>query len=119
MTQRIVTTAYRYKPPPRKRKAVPLAGPAVVTKRAQLPKAAPDAVTRRDRVAAPPPANDDRKAATSSHDATKSAIVTTAGQKQAKLDRARRQDDRPEDPGASAAMRAWLERAMRGRGPAG
>jgi hypothetical protein len=28
---RIVTTYYRYKPPPRKRKAVPLAGPAVVT----------------------------------------------------------------------------------------
>jgi hypothetical protein len=26
----IVTTSYRYKPPPRKRKAVPLAGPAVV-----------------------------------------------------------------------------------------
>jgi hypothetical protein len=28
---RIVTTHYRYKPPPRKRKAVPLAGPTVVT----------------------------------------------------------------------------------------
>jgi hypothetical protein len=28
---RIVTTHYRYKPPPRKRKAAPLAGPAVVT----------------------------------------------------------------------------------------
>jgi hypothetical protein len=28
---RIVTTHYRYKPPPRKRKAPPLAGPAVVT----------------------------------------------------------------------------------------
>ena len=28
---RIVTTHYRYKPPPRKRKAVPLASPAVVT----------------------------------------------------------------------------------------
>ena len=28
---RIVTAHYRYKPPPRKRKAVPLAGPAVVT----------------------------------------------------------------------------------------
>jgi hypothetical protein len=27
---RIVTTTYRYKPPPRKRKAVPLAAPAVV-----------------------------------------------------------------------------------------
>jgi hypothetical protein len=28
---RIVTSTYRYKPPPRKRKAAPLAGPAVVT----------------------------------------------------------------------------------------
>jgi hypothetical protein len=28
---RVVTTHYRYKPPPRKRKAAPLAGPAVVT----------------------------------------------------------------------------------------
>jgi hypothetical protein len=28
---RIVTTTYRYKPLPRKRKAVPLAGPAIVT----------------------------------------------------------------------------------------
>jgi hypothetical protein len=27
----IVTTSYRYKPPPRNRKAVPLAGPAIVT----------------------------------------------------------------------------------------
>jgi hypothetical protein len=28
---RIVTYAHRYKPPPRKKQAVPLAGPAVVT----------------------------------------------------------------------------------------
>jgi hypothetical protein len=31
----IVTTAYRYKRPPRKQQAAPLAGPAVVTKRAR------------------------------------------------------------------------------------
>ena len=30
---RIVTSTYRYKRPPRKRKAVPLEGPAIVTKR--------------------------------------------------------------------------------------
>jgi hypothetical protein len=30
---RIVTYAHRYKPPPRKKQAAPLAGPAVVTKR--------------------------------------------------------------------------------------
>ena len=29
---RIVTAAYRYKPPPRKRKAVAIAGPAIVRK---------------------------------------------------------------------------------------
>ena len=36
----IVTSTYRYKPPPRKRKTVPLAGPAVMTpkrKRGLLP----------------------------------------------------------------------------------
>jgi hypothetical protein len=32
---RIVTTHYRYRPPPRKRKAAPLAGPAIVTPRRQ------------------------------------------------------------------------------------
>jgi hypothetical protein len=31
---RIVTTSYRYKRPPRKRKAVAIAGPAIVRKRA-------------------------------------------------------------------------------------
>ena len=53
---RIVTTDYRYKRPPRKRKTAPLADPAVVTNRAGKPKPEPTAVT------APPPANDDRKA---------------------------------------------------------
>ena len=32
---RIVTSTYRYKRPPRKRKAVPLEGPAIVRKRAR------------------------------------------------------------------------------------
>ena len=34
MPSRIVTSTYRYKRPPRKRKAVPLEVPAIVTKRA-------------------------------------------------------------------------------------
>ena len=34
MPTRIVTATYRYKRPPRKRKAVPLEGPAIVGKRA-------------------------------------------------------------------------------------
>jgi hypothetical protein len=67
---RIVTYAHRYKRPPRKKQAVPLEMPAVVTKRATLPSgrkraAEPPVVT------APPPANADGKPAPS-------AIVTTA-----------------------------------------
>lgn len=102
---RIVTTTYRYKRPPWKQQAVSLAGPAVVTRRARKPEtervgqtsAEPTAVT------APPPANDDRKP----------AIVTAAPR------RGRKgkvwQDGGPPD----AAMRAWLEKAKWGRGPAG
>jgi hypothetical protein len=53
----IVTTHYRYKRPPRKRKAVAIEAPAIVRKAK--------------------PGNDNRpEAATSSHDETKSAIVT-------------------------------------------
>jgi hypothetical protein len=59
---RIVTTVHRYKPPPRKRKAVAIAGPVLRTEQAAEP------------------------------------------------------DD---DPEADAAMRAWLERAKWGHGPAG
>jgi hypothetical protein len=59
MPARIVITTYRYKRSPRKRKAIPLEGPAVVTKRRALPsvgkhKPEPDVL---------PPANDDRKSA--------------------------------------------------------
>jgi hypothetical protein len=67
---RIVTSTYRYKRPPRKRKAVPLEGPAIVTKRAPAPQ--PASAPR-----PPAPANDDRKSAeTSPRRAEKSAIVT-------------------------------------------
>jgi hypothetical protein len=38
MHGRIVTYAHRYKRPPRKQQAAPLAGPAVVTRRARLPR---------------------------------------------------------------------------------
>ena len=57
MPDRIVTYAHRPKRPPRKRQAAPLAGPAVVARRARKPKAEPAAVT------APPPANNDRRPA--------------------------------------------------------
>jgi hypothetical protein len=46
--------------------------------------------------------------------------VITASRKQMKLERAsRRQENRAEDPETAATMRAWLEKAMWGRGPAG
>ncbi len=52
---RIVTSTYRYKRPPRKKKPVLLEVPAIVTKRAASPQAsAPKAAA---------PANDDRKSA--------------------------------------------------------
>ena len=55
-TSAVVTDVHRYKPPPRKKQAAPLPGPAVVTKRARPRKAGPTAA-----VATPLPANDDRK----------------------------------------------------------
>jgi hypothetical protein len=87
----IVTTHYRYKPPPRKRKTVPLAGPTVVTakssRRPVLGKTAAEVLnapvlgrsgamqpsTPREaaRIIAAPPANDDRRP----------AIATTASKK--------------------------------------
>jgi hypothetical protein len=64
----IVTTTYRYKPPPKKRKAVALAGPAIVRRVAK----ADQDVKILDTSAKPaPPADDDRKP----------AIVTTTSRK--------------------------------------
>ena len=55
MPARIVTSTYRYKRPPRKRKPVLLEVPAIVTKRAPRPQASAPKP--------PAPANDDRKPA--------------------------------------------------------
>ena len=66
---RIVTSTYRYKRPPRKRKAAPLEGPAIVrdSRKREMSHAA----------TFPEPANGDRQLAeTSSSRAAKSAIVT-------------------------------------------
>lgn len=50
---RIVTTQYRYKRPPKKRKSVTLTGPAITTvKRTRA---------KRKKPSPPPPANDDEK----------------------------------------------------------
>ena len=59
---RIVTTTYRYKPPPKKRKAVAIAGPAIVRK-VKAAKGVHTADTPKPGQAPPPPANDDRKPA--------------------------------------------------------
>ena len=71
---RIVTSTYRYKPPPKRkrRKLAEITGPAVVT--SVDPKKLRRPATRRK--ATPQPANDDGQPATSSHHGTKSAIVT-------------------------------------------
>jgi hypothetical protein len=50
MPTRIVTSTYRYKRPPQKRKAVPLEGPAIVRR------------GEGSKPATPAPANDDRQA---------------------------------------------------------
>ena len=60
----IVSYVHRYKRPPRKKQAPALAGPAVVTERARLPDTGKTAAEPTD-AAAPPPANDDRKAPSS------------------------------------------------------
>jgi hypothetical protein len=59
MPSRIVTSTFRYKRPPRKRKALPLEGPAVVTKRRALPSVG----KHKPELDVPPPANDDQKSA--------------------------------------------------------
>lgn len=93
MPSRIVTYVRRPKQAPRT-KTVPSAGLAVVTP--------------------PHPANDYRRPA----DGT--ANVTTASRKQMKLERvSRRQENHAEDPETAATMRAWMEKAKWGRGPAG
>ena len=85
MPSRIVTSTYRYKRPPRKRKAVALEGPVIVTKRTATPAKV-----------APPPANDDRK----------SAIVITS--KRSKL------RGEPEiNTEADARVKAFLARVVR------
>jgi hypothetical protein len=119
---RIVTTAYRPKRPPKKRKAVAIAGPVVVRRVAkadQFPspgkRSAPELL-----LSSSPPANDDRKPATLPTAGKRGAIVTMTNRKRGKLARAPFQNGKiaePEDPGAAAAMRAWLERAKWGRGP--
>ena len=68
---RIVTTTYRYKRPPPKRKAVSLDVPVIVRKSESH-----DSETDDDVDIAAPSDDDDRPEATSPHHGAKSAIVT-------------------------------------------
>jgi hypothetical protein len=94
MPARIVTSTFRYKRPPRKRKALPLEGPAVVTKRRALPSVG----KHKPELDVPPPANDDQK----------SAIVT--------VKRVRRRT-RHDAGGAPAARRCRRHAVPRDRAP--
>jgi hypothetical protein len=122
---RIVTTHYRYKRPPRKRKAVALEAPVIVTTKSSrhppVTKEAAAEVTRAPtpvregavqpstprepaRVIAQPPANDDRKP----------AIVTTTSRKRLKLRRAEKRASEPDnDPEATARVKAFFARMIR------
>jgi hypothetical protein len=103
---RIVTTTYRYKRPPRKRKAVALEVPAVVTRKHAAGPA--KSVKAADRLPEQP-ANDDRKPAT---------IVSTTSRKRLKLLHAEeRSAQRDDDPEAMARVRAFFARNVRPGGP--
>jgi hypothetical protein len=99
---RIVTTTYRYKRPPRKRKAVALEVPAIITRKRAERSSHPSTST------SGVPANGDRK----------SAIASATSRKRRKLLRAEaRSSERDDDPEAAAQNRTWLERAKWGHGP--
>jgi hypothetical protein len=121
MASAIVRSTYRYKRPPRKRKAVALEAPAIVTaKKSRRPvlgetaaevmtlhapapetgAAQPSTPREAARVIAPPPANDDRKPVP----VPKPAIVTATSRKQ------RREADRPHLPMELPLSRKPVER---------
>jgi hypothetical protein len=109
---RIVTTHYRYKPPPRKRKAVALKGPAIVRKRGRAD-AAPVPPPDEPEPAAPPPANDDAPAKPAP--AAKRAIATSISRKRTKFLRTEQAAEPDDDPEATARVRAFLDRMIRPR----
>ena len=118
---RIVRTTYRYKRPPRKRKAVAIEAPAVVTTKSSRRPAweeetaaevsEPPAITtggqraqsstprEAERVPATPPANDDLKP----------AIVITTSRKRSD----KRATEPDNDPEATARVKAFLARMVR------
>jgi len=112
MASRIVTYVHRPKRPPRKRKAVELQVPAIVTagNRQSRPPVGGEPVP-----AALPPANDDNLTKPAPP-AAKSAIVTTASRKRAKLHRAEQaRDDDPEADVRVKRLRSHDPAAMTAR----
>ena len=97
----IVTTAYRYKRPPRKRKAVPLKGAAIVRKRGSADAGPPP---DEPEPAAPPPANDDAPAKPAP--AAKRAIATSISRKRTRFLRTEQAAEPDDDPEATARVRA-------------
>ena len=110
---RIVTTAYRYKRPPKKRKAVAIDGPAVVRKRGRADAAVPP--PDEPKPATPSPANDDSPTEPAPP-AAKSAIATSISRKRTRflsVEQAAEPDDDPEAHGAGARMARAREMGSR------
>jgi hypothetical protein len=102
----IVTTTYRYKPPTRRKKGAPLAGPAVVTRRARVARG-----ERNKPSQPPPPPNDDEKPSPK-----QPAIVTTASRKQLKLERVEQRAQDAEAREVSLEVKAFFTRMIRSGG---
>jgi hypothetical protein len=107
---RIVTTAHRPKRPPRKRKAVALAGPAIVRK-VKAPRRPTAGQQKPEPAVPPPPANDDRKPHPPG--ARKPAIVTSASRKRTRLLRFEQPAELDDDPEATARVKAFFARMIR------
>jgi hypothetical protein len=103
LTRRIVTTAYRYKRPPKRKAPVVLPDPVVVTAKRHRPGGEKAASEPKDPVATAP-AKAERKP----------AIVTVTSRKRLKMMR----QDRAQAPGAdvdpevTARIRAWLKQMI-------
>ena len=112
MPTRIVTSTYRYKRPPRKKKPQAIAGPVIVTPRKRAP--SPTDGPNLQPPVAPSPANDDGpEPGTPPQQGKKLAIVTTSK-------RGRRPKPEPEiDPEAEARVKAFVARMMRPSGTDG
>jgi hypothetical protein len=98
---RIVTTSYRYKPPPREQKAVAIAGPAVV----RDPSRAMHKIPAAEKVEAPDISDNGYK--------KRPAIITTTRRKRTKLLRFEQAAEPEDDPEATPRVKAFVARMVR------